>query len=186
MQIWGNWSASVGPNAPLDDSCAPQQEGSVKSFVKAWTDAGAQAHQIVVGVPAYGHTFHVASSAISTADALTKYPSFDAGASQGPQLGDSWTNVASTDPCGNVVPAGGDMFWWGMAQQGFLDSSGNALSGIMHAHDTCSQTVRLFVRTIKLILLTLPRFSQDYVYDPNKQVAVSYDSVASFREYHLL
>jgi len=28
--IWGSWSTSVGPNAPLDDSCAPSPQGSAK------------------------------------------------------------------------------------------------------------------------------------------------------------
>lgn len=37
--VWGSWSAGVGPNAPLDDSCAPTKAGSAASAVKAWTDA---------------------------------------------------------------------------------------------------------------------------------------------------
>lgn len=38
--VWGAWSADVGPNAPLNDSCAAVQAGSATSAVKAWTDAG--------------------------------------------------------------------------------------------------------------------------------------------------
>ncbi|KAJ7915693.1 glycoside hydrolase superfamily, partial [Mycena leptocephala] len=36
--INGPWSAVVGPNAPLNGSCAPN--GSVTSAVKAWNTAG--------------------------------------------------------------------------------------------------------------------------------------------------
>jgi chitinase len=45
--IWGSsWSTSVGPNAPLDDSCAPTQAGSITSAVKAWTNAKFPANQV--------------------------------------------------------------------------------------------------------------------------------------------
>ena len=57
--VWGSFSDSVGPNAPLDDSCAPTQGGSAMSAVKAWTNAGFPAHKIILGVPSYGHSYHV-------------------------------------------------------------------------------------------------------------------------------
>lgn len=38
--VWGSFSSAVGPNAPLDDSCAPTKEGSATSALKAWTAAG--------------------------------------------------------------------------------------------------------------------------------------------------
>lgn len=44
--IWGSWSSTVGPNAPLNDSCAPTQDGSAVSAVKAWTSAGFPADQV--------------------------------------------------------------------------------------------------------------------------------------------
>lgn len=52
--VWGSWSTAVGPNAPLNDTCAPSpagQQGSAVSAVKAWTTAGMPASQIVLGVP---------------------------------------------------------------------------------------------------------------------------------------
>lgn len=93
--VYGSWSASVGPNAPLDDSCAPTQAGSAVSAVKAWTNAKFpvdKVHfldllrcpsnsykkyvQIVLGVTAYGHSFHVNTSA--TFDSSnTLYPPID-------------------------------------------------------------------------------------------------------------
>ena len=34
--VWDSWSTGVGPNAPLDDFCAPTKAGSASSGVKAW------------------------------------------------------------------------------------------------------------------------------------------------------
>lgn len=44
--IFGAFSATIGPNAPLDDSCSPVQSGSATSAVKAWTAAGFPAAQV--------------------------------------------------------------------------------------------------------------------------------------------
>ena len=35
--IWGSWSPTTGPNAPLDDSCAATKVGSAASSVQQWT-----------------------------------------------------------------------------------------------------------------------------------------------------
>lgn len=44
--VWGPWSNGIGPNAPLDDSCAPTQVGSAKSAIAAWTGAKFPANQV--------------------------------------------------------------------------------------------------------------------------------------------
>lgn len=45
--VWGSWSTGgVGPNAPLDDSCAPTKAGSAESAVDAWTAAGFPANKV--------------------------------------------------------------------------------------------------------------------------------------------
>lgn len=79
--IYGTWStAGAGPNAPLQDSCAPSnnQFGSCESAVKAWTAAGFPANQIMLGVPSYGHSYTVSSSVINgNAQKLAQYPSFN-------------------------------------------------------------------------------------------------------------
>ncbi|KAG1744097.1 uncharacterized protein EDB91DRAFT_210501 [Suillus paluster] len=58
--IWGSWFPTVGPNALLNDTCASSanQQGSAVSAVKAWTDAGMPANEIVLGVASYGHSSH--------------------------------------------------------------------------------------------------------------------------------
>ncbi|KAH0828077.1 hypothetical protein J3R83DRAFT_3733 [Lanmaoa asiatica] len=59
--VWGSWSSAVGPNSPLNDTCASpaDQVGSAVSAVKAWTAAGVPVDQIVLGVASYGHSFSV-------------------------------------------------------------------------------------------------------------------------------
>jgi len=162
--IHGNWSTGLGPNAPLNDSCVTdpsQAQGSAVTLVDQWVKAGFPHHQIVLGMASYGHTFDVKASEILSDQSLTQYPAFNAGKSQGAKFGDSWTNVASTDQCGALIPAGGDMDFWGLIDGGFLESNGTqAQNGIIHAFDDCSQT--------------------DYVYNPQTQVAVSYDSPRAF------
>ena len=46
--IYGPWSATAGPNAPLVHTCAPpaQQVGSADGAIKAWTNAGFPAAKV--------------------------------------------------------------------------------------------------------------------------------------------
>ncbi|ESK96283.1 glycoside hydrolase family 18 protein [Moniliophthora roreri MCA 2997] len=159
--VWGSWSPSVGPNAPLDDTCAPTKAGSAVSAVKAWTDAGFPADQIALGVAAYGHSFHVAQTAALNAQSntLQLYPAFDKALQP---HGDSQDGEAGVDQCGNPVPVGGIFNFWGLVDGGFLNQDGTAdtQAGIVYRYDNCSQT--------------------PYVYNPTNQVMVSYDDATSF------
>ncbi|KAF8510380.1 glycoside hydrolase family 18 protein [Gautieria morchelliformis] len=157
--IWGSWSTAVGPNAPLDDSCAPaaDQQGSAMKAVTAWTQAGFPAHQIVLGVASYGHSFSVANANALQNGALVPYPPFDK-ANQ--PHGDSWDGDAGPDVCGVEQPVGGVFDFWGLIQGGFLTSAGQPASGIAYRFDSCSQTA--------------------YVYNPTSQVQVSFDDAAAF------
>jgi chitinase len=138
--IWGSWSPSVGPNAPLADSCAPSPQGSAKSAVKAWTEAGFPIHKIVLGVPAYGHSYHVnPSNAYDSSGKLKPYVPFDK--AQQP-AGDKWDSTAvGVDQCGNPNVVGGVFTFWGLIDGGFLASNGTAAKGIDYTFDQCSQTV---------------------------------------------
>lgn len=146
--VWGTWTPSgVGPNAPLNDTCAPssQQEGSAVRAVEAWTKAGFPASQLVLGVASYGHSFSVASSSAldSATGEMEPYPPFDA--SNQPH-GDSWDGDAGVDQCGNPTPVGGIFDFWGLIEGGFLNSDGTPATGISYRYDNCSQTVCEFVR----------------------------------------
>jgi len=44
--IWGSWTDTLGPNAPLEDSCAPSPAGSGASAVKDWVTAGFPVDQV--------------------------------------------------------------------------------------------------------------------------------------------
>ncbi|KAJ7255293.1 glycoside hydrolase family 18 protein [Mycena rebaudengoi] len=158
--VWGPWSTTVGPNAPLDDACAPTADraGSAASAVKAWTNAGFPADQIVLGVAAYGHSFHVTpSSAINSTGALSSYPNFSA-----PPQPEVTSGNTSLDPCGQPSgDADSDIFTFeGLVSGGFLGSDGFPAEGIDYRFDSCSQT--------------------PYVYNHTSQVMVSYDDAASF------
>ncbi|KIK70248.1 glycoside hydrolase family 18 protein [Collybiopsis luxurians FD-317 M1] len=155
--IWGSWSSTVGPNAPLNDTCAPTKDGSAVSAVKAWTSAGFPADQISLGVAAYGHSFDVSNSNAVKSDTLQLYPPFNAG--EQPH-GDSQDGQAGTDECGNPTPVGGIFNFWGLVDGGFLTTNGTAASGIDYVYDNCSQT--------------------PFVYNPTSDVMVSYDDATSF------
>ena len=141
--IWGSWSPAVGPNAPLNDACAPpaDQQGSAVSAVKAWTAAGMPVHKIVLGVPSYGHSFSVPLSDAFVNGSkieLAPYPKFNA---SNQPLGDVWDDTGSVDPCGVYHGPGGTFNLWGLVAGGFLDNGGNPVSGIYYRYDSCSQTV---------------------------------------------
>lgn len=154
--VWGTWSPAVGPNSPIDDTCAaPQyQQGSAVSAITAWTQAGFPANKIVMGVTSYGHSYYVtpdnAFSSASPTDAaqpagttpIIAYPPFDQ--SQQP-FGDSWdeNSPAGTDACGNPTTGGpsGIFNFQGLVEKGYLDSNGTAVSGMGYRYDSCSQTV---------------------------------------------
>ena len=141
--IWGSWSNSVGPNAPLNDSCAvpANQQGSAVSAVKAWTTAGFPINQIILAVGAYGHSFHVnQSSALDTSGNIKLYAPFNK--TQQP-AGDEWDQTAvGDDVCGNMNVVGGVFNFWGLIDAGFLECDGTVSNGIQYAFDNCARTVR--------------------------------------------
>lgn len=159
--VWGSWSPTAGPNAPLYDSCAPQQEGSAQSAVKAWTGANFPANQILLGVPAYGHSYSVSQSAAVSNNALTLYPSFDK-SYQPPGEGET-NSTSSTDQCGNTGGASGIWDFNALITAGFLQNNNGKVtpaSGMLYTFDNCSQT--------------------PFVYNPDTQVLVSFDNAESF------
>lgn len=141
--IWGSWSASVGPNSPLDDSCAPaaEQQGSAVSAVNSWSKAGFPVSQMILAVPSYGHSFHVSkSSALDASGNIKPYAPFDKSL-QPP--GDKWDSTAGdVDVCGNPTVVGGIFDFWGLIDAGFLKGDGTVANGIEYSFDDCSKTVR--------------------------------------------
>lgn len=115
--VWGSWSPTAGPNAPLNDTCVAdnttQSAGSAVSAITAWTGAGFPLDQIVLGVAGYGHSFEVTHSAAFGVENWsekknglklnTSYPAFS---STDQPFGDLWDDAPGVDVCGNVEPAG--------------------------------------------------------------------------------
>lgn len=159
--VWGSWSTGVGPNAPLDDSCASssEQQGSAAFAVKAWSNAGMPVDQIVLGVPSYGHSYSVNTSDafVPGTKTLTAYPAFN---SSDQPVGDAWGDTGSVDACGIYQGPGGTFNFWGLVDGGFLNSEGTTAPGIYYRFDSCSQT--------------------PYVYNETSEVMVSYDNAESF------
>ena len=141
--IWGSWSSFVGPNSPLNDTCASpaSQEGSAVSAVKAWTAAGMPVSKIVLGVPSYGHSFSVPPSDAfvdSSKTELVAYPKFNA---SNQPLGGTWDDIGSVNICGVYQKPGGTFELWGLVDGGFLTAEGDPEPGIYYRYDECSQTV---------------------------------------------
>ncbi|KAJ7591604.1 endochitinase [Mycena floridula] len=159
--VWGPWSPTVGPNAPLNDTCAaPSNQGaSAVLAVKLWNEAGIPYDQIVLGVPAYGHSFSVlkANAFIPGTLKLALYPSFN---SSDRPAGDAWDDAAGFDECGAPQAPGGNIDFWGLIDAGYLSKSGHPVSTIPYTFDECSQT--------------------PYVYNPETEIMVSFDNAQSF------
>lgn len=139
--LWGSWSSAVGPNAPLNDTCASSQnqQGSSVSAVQAWTSAGLPRNQLVLGVASYGHSFLVKESVALTAQGeVTAYPHFEP---EQPR-GDSTDDGPGVDVCGEETGWGGVFNFRGLVEGRFLDMNGQPLQGIHYRYDGCSQTVR--------------------------------------------
>lgn len=139
--IWGSWLPAVGPDAPLNDTCVSSQyqQGSAVSAVKAWTAAGLPTNQLVLGVPAYGHSFLVDKSvALTVQGEIAAYPKFEP---EQPR-GDSSDADSGVDVCGAQGGYSGIFNFWGLVEGKFLDERGEPLQGIYYRYDECSQTVR--------------------------------------------
>jgi chitinase len=136
-------TSGAGPDAPLVDSCAPtaSQFGSARSALDSWTAAGIPAKQIVLGVPAYGHSFVIPPSVALAGQSnptLGLYPPYVA---NNTHKGDRWDGDAGTDVCGNPVGPEGVYTFWGLMEEGFLNTDGTVRQGIDYRYDNCSQTV---------------------------------------------
>ncbi|EAU84319.1 endochitinase [Coprinopsis cinerea okayama7 len=153
--LWGPWSPTVGPNAPLDDACAPANSryGSATSAVRQWSAAGIPHNQLVLGVAAYGHGFRVRRAnafAAGSNSVLASYPPFD-GVDR--PIGDSWDGPGGgTDVCGSPTLPGGTFNFWGLIENGFLNKDGSPTQGIHYRYDTCSQTPYVYNRTTEIMV----------------------------------
>ncbi|KAJ7502374.1 glycoside hydrolase family 18 protein [Mycena galericulata] len=181
-----NWTAGSPreqralPSSPLNDSCYASTpgatgsdlagRGSATSAVEAWSAAGFPHGKIVLGVPAYGHSFNVNSSAAflpfpatgsgNTSSAvlqLAPYPLYD---TLNHTVGDAWDSTGGMDQCGVYEGPGGIWDFWALVDAGYLLANGTAAPGVPYRWDACSST--------------------PYLYAANHGVLVSYDDPRSF------
>ncbi|KAJ7154746.1 glycoside hydrolase family 18 protein [Mycena filopes] len=166
--VWGNWPGStiVGPNAPLDDNCAPpaDQKGSAVRAVQAWTSAGFPANKTTLGLASYGHSFKVPPSAAlidsGNGSTVALYPTFDNSPGAQPVGSSDDPTDQTPDPCGKLPVISGEFTFAGLISEGYLTANGTAADGIDYVFDSCSQT--------------------PFVYNKTSQVMISYDDADSF------
>ncbi|EIN09004.1 glycoside hydrolase [Punctularia strigosozonata HHB-11173 SS5] len=168
--VWGTWlDAGPGPNAPLNDTCTTDGQGSAVSALAAWTRAQFPAEQIVLGVASYGRSYNVTptsaelTQAKSAGEGVVRCPTFDKDVASQMGSGDSngWDgNDGGEDQCGGSIPVDGIWDFWGLITGGLLDGNGTAAEGMLYTFDNCSQT--------------------PYIYSPASWVQVSYDDARSF------
>ncbi|KIJ36491.1 glycoside hydrolase family 18 protein, partial [Sphaerobolus stellatus SS14] len=140
--IWGSWTnnpSPIGPNVPLNDSCAPlsQQMGSAVSGVAKWTAAGMPLDKIFLGVGAYGHSFGY------TADTFTPYTNWTT-----KNKGDKWAGDGGKPPAAVFHT----MDFYALIDSGFLDQSGAPMDGIQYVFDNCSQTAYVYDKTSHVVV----------------------------------
>lgn len=169
--LWGSWSSSVGPNGALNDTCAeaPNQQGSAVHAVKRWTSAGFPKEKLLLGLPAYGHSFSVKSEDawVNGTETLALYAPFN---STIRPVGDSWDDPAGEiDACGVATQQAGVVTFWGLVEQGYLDDSGKAL--VPYIFDNCSQTVSFLSATdLQVADLPLAAFRLQHYYPSDDQL----------------
>ena len=142
--IWGSWSSTAGPNAPLYDTClaSEYQHGAGYDAVQAWKKAGMPLDKIVLGVASHGHSFGVNTKSAfpDNSSTLAMYPTFN---SSNHPVGDSWDDAGGIDICGVNQSSGGIINFWGLIEAGFLTEEGVAADGISYAYGDCDRTVSL-------------------------------------------
>ncbi|KAF8199989.1 chitinase [Mycena galopus ATCC 62051] len=161
-----NWTAGSPliqralPSSPLNDSCYAdtpgatgdglEGRGSASSAIAAWVGAGMPRAQIVLGVPAYGHSFNVNASTAFLPGAtsppqLAPYPSYN---TLNHSVGDSWDGTGGTNLCGAYVGPGGTWDFWALVQAGYLTANGSAAAGVPYRWDACSETPYLYAANV--------------------------------------
>ncbi|KAF9003663.1 endochitinase [Cyathus striatus] len=126
--VWGSWNPVVGPNAPLDDTCASgdRQAGSAVSSVRRWAEAGMPYNKIVLGVASYGHSFLVSEEEAfrdRPNNLLRPFPRYYA-----IPYGDAWGGGQGTYD------------YWAIVTEGYVNEDGSPKYGMGHRHDHCSDT----------------------------------------------
>ncbi|KAJ7504007.1 glycoside hydrolase family 18 protein [Mycena galericulata] len=163
LMVYDTWGVpqTAGPNAPLISSCEPVEyqsdSGSATSAVAAWIQASFPAHQIVLGLAAYGHSFNVTNAAAFNSNgSLNTYPAI--GGSQ--PVGPSDVGPLTPDQCGDPGTVSGVFTFAQLVHSGFLEKNGFAAANIEYTVNECTKT--------------------PYVYDPDTDVFISYDDATSF------
>jgi chitinase len=150
--LFGSFTDTAGPNAPLNASCDPTAGAGAPSAITslaAWTAAGAPAHKLVLGLASYAHSFAVRPQDAS-ADGfatLSTHPAFDhavfpLGGGESPAA----FATPQRDSCEQPVQPSGVWRYKELVAAGAIFANGTA-RGVHGAFDDCSATPMLYNET---------------------------------------
>ena len=184
--ISSNPALGAGSSSPLNDTCAPAgaRFGSAVSAVNAWTNAGMPPNKIVLGVPAYGHSYVTLTQSMKTSNAsssnvsnsLSFYPPYNAAATA-EHPGDKWDSNGGVDVCGVMQGPGGIYTYWGLVDEGFLQDDGSVADGIEFRFDDCSQTVSRFQSLSDSVLISI---LQPFLFNSTSAIYIAYENPRSY------
>ncbi|OAV97171.1 hypothetical protein PTTG_02749 [Puccinia triticina 1-1 BBBD Race 1] len=161
-------SKVAGPNAPLYSSCSERtQRYSVAQAIKQWKSTGVPAHQILLGMPAYGYGYTLKRSKIvpshfADTPGLTSQL-FQPREMTTPPAGQTAGEATGVDVCGTPNVAGGSWLFKELSETGKLSrNQKQGLGGYQRHYDNCTHTPFLF--------------------NPATKNLISYDDSSSLRE----
>ncbi|KAF9163366.1 hypothetical protein BGX21_001582 [Mortierella sp. AD011] len=130
--IYGSWSDTTGPVAPLGTPPSPNGPYSVTQAVQSWTAAGWPEDQLVVGTAFYGYSF-TATVNMNTQNPITQYVPFTSG-----------SNTASSDACNGLYTTGATWSWKSLRSCILTAGPTTAASGWTRYWDSNTQTPWVF------------------------------------------
>ncbi|KAA1097784.1 hypothetical protein PGT21_019821 [Puccinia graminis f. sp. tritici] len=151
-------SKVAGPNSPLYSTCSePTQRYSVAQAIKQWTTTGVPAHQLLLGIPAYGYGYTLKNNRIipshfSGKSGVTSQL-FQPRTNSTPSGGKTAGEPSGNDVCGVPNVAGGQWLFKELAETGKLSKDQKeGLNGYERHYDNCTHTPFLFNPSTKNLI----------------------------------
>ncbi|KAG0147311.1 hypothetical protein CROQUDRAFT_106508 [Cronartium quercuum f. sp. fusiforme G11] len=146
--VYGGWSTTSGPNAPMSGQCS-DVDNSVENAFATYKLLGFKESQMVMGIPGYGRAFTLKSPILKKKVFKKKYSSmlYQEISSEVPTGGQT-DDKPGLDVCGNQTTAGGIWRFNELLQVGYLTKDGkNGNGGFTRHFDNCSGTPYLVKNT---------------------------------------
>lgn len=137
--VFGGWSSTTGPLAPLSDQCAESADKlSVKRAYETYIKQGFSKEQLVVGIPTYARSFGLASPTL-VPKTVGNYTTYYYQNFTSVQPGGAADDKPGVDVCGQATSWGGTWMVKELIDNGFLSKSEKeGLNGFTLYQDECS------------------------------------------------